>query len=206
MKTARRWPRRQQLDLIEHHYRWRRNGTIGRLWSGTAALLPQYNIHSFACLAIPRQGVINCREGGFLKPDEFKRRLASDADMVVIYDGMCIFCASYVRLLHLRAAVGKVELIDARAGDVAKLVAREFGLDLNKGMLVLYKGQYYYGPDAMTVLSMLTGRSGALNRVIAVIFRSRALSRTLYPLLRVGRRAALAVLGRPTISIQEIAQ
>ena len=35
----------------------------------------------------------------------------------LIYDGACIFCDAYVRLLALREAVGPVELIDARSGD-----------------------------------------------------------------------------------------
>lgn len=136
--------------------------------------------------------------------DEFQRRLGlPDADMVVIYDGQCVFCSAYVRLLRLRDAVGRVELLDARTDDVADLVKREFALDLNEGMLVLYQGRHYYGSDAMTVLSALTSPVGILNRLIAVVFRSRLLSRLLYPFLRLGRRATLTLLGRSTIVLSE---
>jgi hypothetical protein len=68
-------------------------------------------------------------------------------------------------------------------------------------MLVAYQGRYYYGSDAMTVLSALTSPAGVLNRSIAVIFRSRLMSRLLYPLLRLGRRATLLLLGRSTIAL-----
>jgi predicted DCC family thiol-disulfide oxidoreductase YuxK len=132
--------------------------------------------------------------------DELRRRLAlPHADTIIIYDGQCVFCSAYVRLLRLRAAVGQVELLDGRAAGVAALVKRELDLDLNEGMLVIYQGQYYFGSDAMTVLSALTGPVGVMNRLIAVVFRSRMLSGLLYPLLRLGRRVTLRLLGRPLI-------
>lgn len=122
-----------------------------------------------------------------------------DADMVIIYDGQCVFCSAYVKLLRLRSAVGTVELLDARQGGIAALAERELKLDLNEGMLVLYQGRHYCGSDAMNLLSLLSSSSGTLNRIVAAVFRSPTLSRMLYPALRLGRRATLAVLGRPTI-------
>jgi predicted DCC family thiol-disulfide oxidoreductase YuxK len=134
--------------------------------------------------------------------EELQRRLVlPNADMIIIYDGQCVFCSAYVQLLRLRAAVGQVQLLDARTDNIADLVKQEFDLDLNNGMLVLHQGRYYYGADAMTFLSALTSPVGALNRSIAVVFRSRRLSRLLYPLLKVGRRATLALLGRSTIAL-----
>jgi predicted DCC family thiol-disulfide oxidoreductase YuxK len=137
--------------------------------------------------------------------DEFRRRLpAPDADMLVIYDGQCVFCSAYVRLLRLREAVGRVELLDGRTGGIADLAARELGLDLNEGMLVLYQGRAYYGNEAMTILSVLTTRSGLLNRAIAALFRFPTLSRLLYPLMKLGRRVTLALLGRSTIPLAQM--
>jgi predicted DCC family thiol-disulfide oxidoreductase YuxK len=137
--------------------------------------------------------------------DEFRRRLpAPEADMVVIYDGQCVFCSAYVRLLRLREAVGRVELMDGRSNGIADLVARELGLDLNEGMLVLYQSRSYYGSEAMNILSLLTTRSGALNRAIAALFRSPTLARLLYPVMRLGRRVTLALLGRSTIRLEQV--
>jgi predicted DCC family thiol-disulfide oxidoreductase YuxK len=134
--------------------------------------------------------------------DEFRRLLpAPDADMVVIYDGQCVFCSAYVRLIRLREAVGRVALIDGRNDGVAELMARELGLDLNEGMLVLHHGRSYYGSEAMNILSLLTTRSGLLNRAIASVFRSPTLARMLYPVMRLGRRVTLALLGRSPIRL-----
>jgi predicted DCC family thiol-disulfide oxidoreductase YuxK len=124
----------------------------------------------------------------------------SDADMVVIYDGQCVFCSAYVKLLRLKAAVGRVELLDARRDGVADVIARELGLDLNDGMLVLYQHRSYYGADAITLLSLLTGPSGLLSRALAAVFRRPRLSRMLYPALRFGRGLTLGLLGRSRIA------
>lgn len=146
----------------------------------------------------------NANPAARMTVDEFRRRLPTpDADMIVIYDGQCVFCSAYVRLLRLREAVGRVELLDGRMNGVAGLVVRELGLDLNEGMLVLYQGRSYYGNEAMTVLSAFTTRSGVLNRAIAAVFRFPVLSRLFYPVMRLGRRVTLALLGRSTIPLEQ---
>ena len=121
---------------------------------------------------------------------------AEGADMVIVYDGQCVFCSNYVKLLRLRSTVGRVEMIDARRDGVSALLGQSLGLDLNSGMLVLYQGRHYHGPSAMTVLSLLSGPSGTLNRALASIFRHPQLSSVLYPVLRLGRAMTLALLGR----------
>ena len=52
-------------------------------------------------------------------------------------------------------------------------------------------------------MSLLTSRSGLLNRAIAAVFRSPRLARLLYPAMRLGRRVTLALLGRSTIRLQQ---
>lgn len=140
------------------------------------------------------------------RPDDvieaFKRCIgAGDADMVIIYDGQCVLCSAYVTVARLRAAVGTVKIMDARAADIAALTWETFRLNLNDGMLVLYEGKHYYGSDAVNILSLLTSGSGALNRSLAAVFRYPKLSRLLYPLLRGGRSVTLALLGRKEIEV-----
>ena len=135
---------------------------------------------------------------------DFKARLgAPDADMIVIYDGQCPFCTSYVKLVRLREAVGRVALIDVRSEGIAATVDRELGLDLNDGMLAVYAGRAYYGAEAMNLLSTLTSRSGLLNCAIAAAFRSEPAARALYPFMRAGRGAALRLLGRGRIAVPQ---
>lgn len=40
--------------------------------------------------------------------------MADESRIVVIYDGECVFCASFARLLRLRETFGAIRLIDAR--------------------------------------------------------------------------------------------
>lgn len=70
--------------------------------------------------------------------DELKGLLENQAgrkaDLVVVYDGQCIFCNSYVKLTKLRASAGDVLLVDARANGVASSVREKLGLDLDDGI------------------------------------------------------------------------
>lgn len=157
------------------------------------------------------RGVTNCKnsreEGGLngvTETDRLKSALeeqaASPADLIVVYDGECIFCNSYVKLLRLREAAGRVLLVDAREGKTAALVRKMLGLDLDNGMLALYGGRAYYGADAMHVLSGLTSTSDTWNATLAAIFSRRWLARLLYPALKLGRRTALFMRGRSPIN------
>ena len=62
----------------------------------------------------------------------------NSTETVVVYDGDCPFCRSYVSLMKLREAVGKVSLVDARAGGVAVDMLNAKGFDLNEGMAVIF--------------------------------------------------------------------
>lgn len=125
----------------------------------------------------------------------FNQLLESDG-IVVIYDGECPFCQGYVKLVRLRDAVGKVELVDARKHAEIVAAARSQGIDLNSNMLVMHKNAIYAGSDAMTYLSLLSSNSGLLNRVVAFVFSKSKISRVFYPVLRLGRGVVLWSLGR----------
>lgn len=117
----------------------------------------------------------------------------------IIYDGECPFCSTYVKFMRLRESVGPVALIDARGGGEAVEAARRLGFDLDEGMIFFYGGRYYYGADAVQMLSLLSGEKGWLNRLNASLFKSPARAQLLYPFLRAGRNATLQLLGRSKI-------
>lgn len=122
--------------------------------------------------------------------------LLSKKHLVVVYDGDCPFCSAYVKMLRLRDSVGTVELLNAR--DDSEIV-RSFsacGKSLDDGMAAFYGNQLYYGSDAIALLSGLTTHSGGFNRLLAKMLRRPALARTIYPVMRMGRRAVLTLLGR----------
>lgn len=121
------------------------------------------------------------------------------APVQIIYDGDCPFCASYVALTRLRAAAGKVELIDARSGHPAVAEATAAGLDLDEGMAMRSGGRWLHGDEVVHALALMTTGSGPFNAAMAALFRSPRRAKLLYPWLRAGRNAALALLGRSKI-------
>jgi predicted DCC family thiol-disulfide oxidoreductase YuxK len=121
-------------------------------------------------------------------------------DLTIIYDGDCPFCAAYVRMTRLRAAAGRVALVNARDGGPVVDEARVEGLDLDAGMVVKAGGRLYHGDAAMTLLAGLTTPSGAFNRVTAWAFRSPSRARLIYPPMVAGRNLTLRILGRRKLS------
>ena len=122
----------------------------------------------------------------------------------IVYDGGCPFCSAYVRLVQLRQALGWVEIVDARAGGaiVDEIVAA--GLDLDEGMVLKLDGALYHGEDCLNRLALMSSPSGVFNRINALLFRNRTVSRIAYPVLRAGRNATLWLLGRPRLDIAKM--
>lgn len=122
------------------------------------------------------------------------------SDLKIVYDGDCPFCSAYTRVTRLRAAVGDVEIIDARSDHPFVRDVKAMGYDLNEGMLAKYQDQLYFGADCMHLLALLSNRSGVLNKTIAVVMKQRQVARFLYPALRFGRNTTLRLMGRQRIT------
>jgi predicted DCC family thiol-disulfide oxidoreductase YuxK len=118
---------------------------------------------------------------------------------LIIYDGDCVFCQNYVKLVRLRESIGIVDLVDARSGDPRVCKYRKQGYDLNEGMLFIWNGQVHHGSDAVHILGRLSTNSGWFNKLNGAVFSSRVASTLLYPLLRLGRRITLLLRGKEPI-------
>jgi len=95
-------------------------------------------------------------------------------------------------------------LINARdAGAVMDEITLK-GLDIDQGMVLKIENNLYYGSDAIHALSLMSSRSGIFNRINYWIFRSRPLSRFLYPVLRYCRNSLLMLLRKTKINNLEI--
>lgn len=114
----------------------------------------------------------------------------------LIYDGECPFCSAYVKFMRLRESVGPVRLIDARDGGPEVRNVQALGMDLNEGMVFHYSGSFYHGADALNIMALLGGGQSWFNKLNGRLFRSRRISRAVYPLMRAGRNAVLRLLGR----------
>ena len=124
----------------------------------------------------------------------------TDQKSYIVYDGECPFCKRYVKLLRLQAAIGPVELINAREGHLVVDILKNNNIDLNEGMVFVSGGRISHGHQALQELSLLTTHSGVLNQAFAKIFSNPKASSFLYPILRAGRNLTLKLLGRNKIS------
>jgi predicted DCC family thiol-disulfide oxidoreductase YuxK len=124
---------------------------------------------------------------------------SDDTALLIVYDGLCPFCTRYVQFCRIRETVSEVKLIDARSGgDAVKDIASR-GLALDDGMVVKWRGKYYFGSDALHILAILGPANSILMRANKAIFSRPRLARTIYPALVWCRRLTLRVLGRPLI-------
>ncbi|WP_227272508.1 DCC1-like thiol-disulfide oxidoreductase family protein [Roseobacter weihaiensis] len=121
------------------------------------------------------------------------------AGIEIVYDGDCPFCSRYVTMARLRDAVGQVRLVDARSEDPLVTEIKNLGFDLNEGMVARYNGRDYFGADCIHLLSMLSSKSGLLNRLSSTLFSNQHIARLSYPVLRTGRNVTLRLLGRVPI-------
>jgi predicted DCC family thiol-disulfide oxidoreductase YuxK len=126
--------------------------------------------------------------------------MRSREPILLVYDKQCPACDFYCSLVRIRADVGELQLVDARDGGLIMDEITAAGLDIDQGMVLKVGGQLYYGSDAIHALSLLSTRAGFFNRLSYWSFRSKALSRVLYPVLRTLRNLLLKMLGKTKIN------
>jgi predicted DCC family thiol-disulfide oxidoreductase YuxK len=121
---------------------------------------------------------------------------------VVVYDGGCPVCSSYVRYVRIRKSAGHLTLVNARDGGPWVDQVLEAGLNLDEGMVLFFGGRAYHGVDCVHMLALLSTGSGTFNRINALIFRRPSLARFAYPILRAGRNLLLRILNRPKLHLE----
>lgn len=124
----------------------------------------------------------------------------NNTGITVVYDGDCPFCTRYSQLLRLRENTGHVRMINAREPDETADRLREEGIELDKGIVVLWRGQIYQADRALHLLASLSGDKGFFNRLTRLAFKSPTLTRWLYPFLYHGRNLALKLTGKTRIT------
>lgn len=116
--------------------------------------------------------------------------------IAIVYDKECPLCASYFAWTELQKRVQNVELINARDDHPLVKEMIDQGFNLDDGMVVKLHGQYYYGDEALHLLSSLTNTSaGPLNFLFGHSFAHKPMSKLFYPLFRASRNAALKIKG-----------
>src|SRR5688572_6878212 len=121
-------------------------------------------------------------------------------DVLLVYDRECPLCNAYCQVVRIREAVGNLRIVDARESSEVMMEITTMGLDIDQGMVLKMDDQIYYGTDAIHALALISSRSGMFNRLNYWIFRSKHISKILYPLMRAGRNLLLKILGKTKIN------
>lgn len=121
-------------------------------------------------------------------------------EILLVYDKECPACNRYGRLLRIRESVGELHLVNAREpSDIMDEITAS-GYDIDRGMVLKMGDAFYYGSDALHMLSLIGTPSGVFNRLNYWLFRSKTVSRLVYPVLRLNRNLLLKLLGRTKIN------
>lgn len=121
-------------------------------------------------------------------------------EIALIYDGECPVCTAYSCSVDVdEGKASGIKRINARSDDALVKQAKEAGVDLDEGMVVLHDGKMYHGADALNVMARLAPDRGFGNRLNKLLFSNPTISRVSYPVLRAGRNTLLKILGRKKI-------
>ena len=68
-----------------------------------------------------------------------------------------------------------------------------------QNVAVVFDKKMYFGSDAINIISILGKKVSFINNIMIGIFKHRVISQLLYPLLKLGRRLLLLILGKKLI-------
>jgi len=119
------------------------------------------------------------------------------SELLFVYDGECPLCLMGATHFRIKDAVGTLKVIDAREDNshpiLDEIKSRDINLD--NGMVIKYKENYYHGEDALHVMAMLGSNIGWFNKINSSLFKSKILSKLLYPSMKGTRNLMLKIKG-----------
>lgn len=116
-----------------------------------------------------------------------------------LYDGKCPLCQFGVRNYKLDKTYGKLNIVDMRQASPIKAEAIAKGFDLDRSVVIKNGEEFYEAGDAIHFMALRADRNTWLGRQIYRIFRSKARSQLLYPMLRTIRLGLLWLRKIPQI-------
>ncbi len=125
----------------------------------------------------------------------------SPKNVIIVYDGDCPFCSSFVRLYKLREKVDSLEIINARQNslEIIKEIKKR-GFDLDAGFVVKVDDRFYHASQAINILALIGSNEGIFNCLNILIFRFENVAKILYPPMRLLRNFTLWIRGKTKIN------
>ena len=114
-----------------------------------------------------------------------------------IFDGDCPLCKHAAEAMEMKKRYGELFLVDARNPDAQPHLFEEIRkrkLNLDEGMVILYKEKFYHGGDALRFIAKHRKSRNIIDKVFYSIFRSQTISILSYPFIRGVRNTLLKAL------------
>jgi predicted DCC family thiol-disulfide oxidoreductase YuxK len=122
-------------------------------------------------------------------------------DIAIVYDGECPFCADFMLAANMRKAGYALELVSAREKSHPKvLLARNFGLDLDYGMVVFVGDRILYGADAANFIVMHGDQTTFRGKVYRLLLSNSTVAKIFYPMLVFLRKVFFFITRRRLIN------
>lgn len=121
-------------------------------------------------------------------------------EILLVYDGECPACNAYCQVVRIKESVGDLRKVDARENSEVMNEINAQCLDIDQGMVLKMGEQLYYGADAIHMLALIGSRSGIFNRFNYWMFKSKTISKIIYPLLKLSRNLLLKILRKTKIN------
>lgn len=120
-------------------------------------------------------------------------------DSYLLYDGDCPICVRYIAWTALRRIRPDLLLINAREAPQLVAALRAEGMEINDSMVLQLGALRLSGAQAFAAINQLNRqRPGFAGALLGWLGRP-AIAQRLYPLLALGRRLLLVLLGRQKI-------
>ena len=116
---------------------------------------------------------------------------------VLVYDGGCLFCSHFAQLSELCSGIPELRICDGRSDHALRAELNRRGAPLHSGAVIINGEQLFHGAEAIEWLCARMQPSAVLLQLLSVLMSTPQRSRTLYPLLLLARRGALAWRGLP---------
>jgi predicted DCC family thiol-disulfide oxidoreductase YuxK len=121
-------------------------------------------------------------------------------EILLVYDVECPACNAYCQIVRIKQSVGDLRIVDARENSEVMNEITAQGLDIDQGMVLKMGEQLYYGADAIHMLALIGSRSGIFNRFNHWMFKSKTISKIIYPFLKLSRNLLLKILRKTKIN------
>jgi len=112
----------------------------------------------------------------------------------VIYDGACPMCRQAVKRIDIQPTSGVLMLVDARREHPIVKQAVAAGLDLNQGLIVVFKDHYYQGSAAASLIARLNTHPSIISRMGKWLFQHPFRSQVVYSIFKWIRQLWLKIL------------